>query len=123
MRKFLPRRTVAAASVAGALGVAVAFTSAGTAQAAGIDAKPGEITVCATPTDTITVAFPDRNNYQITPRVIPHEQNCISAKMGGNENEQINIYSDQGQFIGSSIYNGSNGTVVVETTRTGYYVY
>ncbi|CUU59364.1 hypothetical protein Ga0074812_12741 [Parafrankia irregularis] len=68
------------------------------------------------------MSFPGRGG--LSTFIIPNGS-CHSTSLGGNYNEQIDVYRWDGgeHYLGSTIYNGSVGLVVVTIGGPSYYAY
>ncbi|HEX3783273.1 MAG TPA: hypothetical protein VHX38_26705 [Pseudonocardiaceae bacterium] len=117
MRKVLSRRLTLASGVVGAVGIAVAFATAGTAQADSIGPTPNAITICENYGDTITVFFIDRpNNYSVTPPPAPNDgrAQCTVFWVGGDTDEDIKATDNPVGDTEYTVFNGTRGLVVPE---------
>ncbi|CAO5155186.1 Streptomyces killer toxin-like beta/gamma crystallin domain-containing protein [Frankia sp. AiPs1] len=116
MRKLFSLRRMVILAVLGL--VAAVAGPASTASAS----TPGKLTVCSQGGYDSHVVFPGRggwSTYLIQPGT------CYTSTISGTINEQIDVYQYDGRdhYLGSTIYNGSVGLVVVTTSGPSYYAY
>jgi hypothetical protein len=82
-------------------------------------AAPGQLTICFQEPADVNVLFPDSDtsvNLAVARPV------CHDSNIGGSINERVDIIAN-GQYLGSTIYNGSVGLVIVITPGPSYYAY
>jgi hypothetical protein len=117
MRKLLSlRRVVVMAVLVGLAAVTAVVGSATVASAS----TPGLFTICSEGGYASNAVFPDRGGFSTF--AIP-DGSCRSMDMGGSQNEQVDVYKNGDQYLGSTIYNGSVGLVVVTISGPTYYAY
>jgi hypothetical protein len=126
MQKFLSRRTAMTAMAAVGM-VAVAFTATGTAQAKPLDSppnpRPGYIIDCATTTDNLAlVVSANGHSFNIMPSIDPTRRNCPWSQIDF-PTASVEIFADNGQYVGSANYNRSQGLVIYEVDQLHYDAY
>jgi hypothetical protein len=121
MRKFFPRRR----SLYGAVGVvtlALAGVVAGPALSA--SASPGTFTLCSQGGYDSWVDIPPVDFETGMATVIVPDGSCQTWPFdGGFENRKVDVYQAGGQYIGSTIYNGSVGETIVTIAGPSFYAY
>jgi hypothetical protein len=98
---------------------AATASPAHTASWAGAQDSPGYLTVCDGGDYGINVSFPDRGGLGFAPFV----GQCGTVYLGGSQNEQVNVYTSTGAYVGSTIYNGSQGETIVGIAGPSFYAY
>ncbi|SNQ50181.1 conserved exported hypothetical protein [Frankia canadensis] len=114
MRKiFSLRRSV----VLAILGLLVALVLPATAASA---STPGKLTLCSNGGFDSYAEFPGRGGFSTY--IIP-AGTCHTTNLGGSVIEQVNVHKGNGAYIGSTIYNGSVGLVIVTISGPSFYAY
>jgi hypothetical protein len=116
MRK---RATLGIAAVGLTLAVAGPATVA-SANAAKPADTAGYFTLCSEGGYTSYAEWPDRGGLST---VLVDNGNCLTVYLGGDENEQVNVYEYNGSsiYIGSTIYNGLVGETIVTVAGPSFY--
>lgn len=102
------------------------MASAATTSPAGTDVRAvadqaGDFALCSDGGYGSFAVFPDRGGWSTV--VIPNGV-CLRYAMGGNINEEVDVYdADNGQYIGSTIYNGLVGETIVTIPGPSFYAY
>jgi hypothetical protein len=98
---------------------AATASPASTASSARAQDSPGYLTVCDYGDYGINVSFPDRGGLGYS----PFFGQCGTVYLGGSQNEQVNVYTDTGAYVGSTIYNGLRGETIVGISGPSFYAY
>jgi hypothetical protein len=83
-------------------------------------ASSGVLTLCSEGGYPSYAVFPGRGG--LSTYVIPNGQ-CYSTYLGGTTNEEVDVYANNWQYIGSTIYNGSVGETIVTIAGPSFYAY
>lgn len=118
MRKWNKWNKVLGAGTGVAVAAGLAFA---VIPAASASASSGVFTLCSEGGYSSYVVFPGRGG--LSTFVIPAGE-CYGTALGGSTNEQVDVYdADGGQYIGSTIYNGSVGETLVTISGPSFYAY
>lgn len=116
MRKTVFRWAAAATGLVGVLATTLLVTSSGSASAA----TPGNLTVCTGSDFFLRVEIPGRG-MGIAPTMIPGQEHCVPTYLGGDSNEQVDVYGND-RYLGSFNYNGNQGADVHPLPGPSFYV-
>ena len=114
MRTSLRRALVVTAAAGLALAAAPIVDASASAQAA------GQITVCSNGGYASYAAFPGRGGWAT---YVASPGSCVTLNAGGNVNERVDVYTGWGQYIASTIYNGTFGETIVTVAGPSFYAY